>query len=69
MVPFVPCSLSNVVFLPHVLVMLNFGDSFLMDLILVNFPGSDCIILDFLLLLFPILATDDILCPALISFI
>jgi hypothetical protein len=69
MVPFVTCSLSNVVFLPPVLVMLNFGDSFLMDRIPVNLPGSDCIILAFLLLLFPILTTDDILGPALISYI
>jgi hypothetical protein len=69
MAPFMTCSFSNVVFLPHILVKLDFGDSFRMDLIPVNLPGSDCIILAFLLLLFPILATVDIFDLALISYI
>ena len=48
--------LANVLFLPYVLAMLDFTNSFLMDLVPVNIPGGGYLFTSLLVLLFPLLA-------------
>ncbi len=67
--PVVTFALANALFLPYVLAMMDFSNSFLMKLIPVNIPGSGYLIMALLVLLFPILAALVLLGPALTSLI
>jgi hypothetical protein len=67
--PVVTFALANALFLPYVLAMMDFSNSFLMKLIPVNIPGSGYPIMALLVLLFPILAALVLLGPALTSLI
>jgi hypothetical protein len=67
--PVVAFALANALFLPLTVGMMDFGDSFLADLIPANIPGSGYLIVAFLVLLFPILAAAVVVGPALTSFI
>jgi hypothetical protein len=61
--------LANTLFLPYALAMMDFSNSFLMNLIPGNIPGSGYLIIPLLVLLFPILAAFVLLGPALTSLI
>jgi hypothetical protein len=67
--PVVTFALANALFLPLTLGMLDFSNSFLVDLIPKNIPGGGYLFAAFLVLLFPILAAGVIIGPALTSFI
>jgi hypothetical protein len=67
--PVLVFALVNALFLPYVLAMMDFSNSFLMKLIPVNIPGGGYIIMALLVLLFPILAALVLLGPALTSLI
>jgi hypothetical protein len=67
--PVLAFALANALFLPYVLAMMDFSNSFLMKLIPVNVPGSGYLVIALLVLLFPILAGLVLLGPALTSLI
>ncbi|HEY5270653.1 MAG TPA: hypothetical protein VII97_09975 [Anaerolineales bacterium] len=67
--PVVAFALANALFLPLVLGMEDFGDSFLVNLIPSNIPGSGYLMAVVLVLLFPITAAAVLVGPALTSFI
>jgi hypothetical protein len=67
--PVLVFALVNALFLPYVLAMMDFSNSFLMKLIPVNIPGGGYMIMALLVLLFPILAALVLLGPALTSLI
>jgi hypothetical protein len=69
MAPVVAFILANALFLPYVLAMMDFSDSFLMNLIPTNIPGSGYLVMALLVLLFPILAAVVLLGPALTSLV
>jgi hypothetical protein len=69
MAPVVAFVLANALFLPYILALMNFGNSFLAKLIPNNVPESSYLVIAFLVLLFPILAAAVLLGPALTSFI
>jgi hypothetical protein len=69
MAPVITFALANALFLPYVLAMLDFSNSFLMKLIPRDIPGSGYIIIALLVLLFPMLAAFVLLGPALTSFV
>ena len=67
--PVVAFALANALFLPYVLAMMDFSNSFLMKLIPRDIPGSGYLIISLLVLLLPLLAAFVLLGPALTSFI
>ena len=67
--PVVTFALANALFLPYVLAMMDFNNSFLIKLTPVNIPGSGYLIMALLVLLFPILAALVLIGPALTSLI
>jgi len=69
MAPVVAFALANALFLPYVLAMLDFSNSFLMKLIPRDIPGSGYLIMALLVLLLPLLAAFVLLGPALTSFV
>ena len=69
MAPVIAFALANALFLPYALALLDFSNSFLMDLIPRNIPGGDYLFISLLVLLFSILAALVLLGPALASLI
>lgn len=67
--PVVAFALANALFLPLALAMVDFGDSFLANLIPSKIPGSGYLMVLVLVLLFPITAAVVLVSPALTSFI
>jgi hypothetical protein len=67
--PVVAFALANALFLPLALAVADFGDSFLVNLIPSNIPGSGYLMVLVLVLLFPITAAAVLVSPALTSFI
>ena len=67
--PVVTFALANALFLPLIVGMLDFGDSFLVDLIPTNIPGGGYLMAALLVLLFSIAGAAVLVGPALTSFI
>jgi len=67
--PVVAFALANALFLPLTVGMMDFGDSFLVDLIPTNIPGGGYLMAALLVLLFPIAGAAVLVGPALTSFI
>jgi hypothetical protein len=67
--PVVTFALANALFLPLIVGMMDFGDSFLADLIPTNIPGGGYLMAALLVLLFPIAGAAVLVGPALTSFI
>jgi hypothetical protein len=67
--PVVTFALANALFLPLTVGMMDFGDSFLVDLIPTNIPGGGYLMAALLVLLFPIAGAAVLVGPALTSFI
>ena len=67
--PVVTFALANALFLPLTVGMLDFGDSFLADLIPTNVPGGGYLMAALLVLLFSIAGAAVLVGPALTSFI
>jgi len=66
--PVVVFVLANALFLPLTVGMMDFGDSFLADLIPTNIPGGGYLMAALLALLFPIAGAAVLIGPALTSF-
>jgi hypothetical protein len=67
--PVVTFALANALFLPLTVGMMDFGDSFVVDLIPTNIPGGGYLMAALLVLLFPIAGAAVLVGPALTSFI
>jgi hypothetical protein len=67
--PVVTFALANALFLPLTVGMMDFGDSFLVELIPTNIPGGGYLMAALLVLLFSIAGVAVLVGPALTSFI